>query len=216
MTYKFAIFDFDGTLADSFDVFLACLNEAAARHGFRPVGADTLDEARGMSGQELIAHLGVPFWKLPAIALEMRLRMMARIDLVRPFEGAQEALGALAGRGVGLALLTSNSREAVRTVLGDEAIGHFGQLHCDTSMFGKRAKLRELLSESGHPAAEVVCIGDEIRDGEAAREVGMDFLGVAWGYTRPDVLQAHCTLPLLHAFGALPDRLSSPPPPPGR
>lgn len=34
MTYKLAMFDFDGTLADSFDFFIATHDALAQRHGF--------------------------------------------------------------------------------------------------------------------------------------------------------------------------------------
>ena len=35
--YKLAIFDFDGTLADSFAWFLSVINEVADRYGFRRI-----------------------------------------------------------------------------------------------------------------------------------------------------------------------------------
>ena len=37
MTYRLAIFDFDGTLADSFPFFLSVFNTIADRHGFRRI-----------------------------------------------------------------------------------------------------------------------------------------------------------------------------------
>ena len=39
--------------------------------------------------------------------------------------------------------------------------------------------------------SEAVYVGDEIRDAQAAAALGIDFLGVGWGYTRPDALQPH-------------------------
>lgn len=38
---------------------------------------------------------------------------------------------------------------------------------------------------------ETLCIGDEIRDIEAAQKAATAFGGVAWGYTRPDALKAN-------------------------
>ena len=35
------------------------------------------------------------------------------------------------------------------------------------------------------PAESVLCVGDEMRDAEAAKELGLDFAAVAWGYTNP-------------------------------
>jgi phosphoglycolate phosphatase len=37
MTYRLAIFDFDGTLADSFPFFLSVFNTIADLHGFRRI-----------------------------------------------------------------------------------------------------------------------------------------------------------------------------------
>ncbi|HOB47618.1 MAG TPA: HAD hydrolase-like protein [Zoogloea sp.] len=208
MTCKLVVFDFDGTLADSFDVFRRCLADAAAAHGFRSVADGEEERVRRMSGRQLMEHLGVPLWKVPTLAVDMRRRMLARIDEVRPFPGAGDALSALAGQGVELALVTSNTRDAARAVLGDTALRLFRHTHCGTAMFGKRFKLRELLWTSRLTPAEIVCIGDEIRDAEAARAVGMDFIGVAWGYTHPAALQTCCDKPLVETFAQLHDMLA--------
>ena len=43
---------------------------------------------------------------------------------------------------------------------------------------------------TGVTAAEALCIGDELRDLEAARKVGIAFGAVSWGYTAADALAA--------------------------
>jgi phosphoglycolate phosphatase len=96
-------------------------------------------------------------------------------------------------------------------VLGADTLALFHHLHCGTSLFGKRFKLRELLWATRLAPGAVTCIGDEIRDADAARAVGMGFLGVAWGYTHPEALQAHCDAPLLGSLHELPARLLAPP-----
>ena len=214
MPRQLAVFDFDGTLADSFDTFRLCLDEAAAAHGFRPIAPGEEERVRRMSSRQLMAHLDVPLWKVPAIAVDMRRRMLARIDAVRPFPGTDAALRALAAQGTALALVTSNTFDAVRRVLGDDTLALFAHVHCGTSLFGKRFKLRELLWTTRLPADAVTCIGDEIRDADAARAVGMDFLGVSWGYTHPEALQPHCAAPLLEDMAALPAALGGAPTPP--
>jgi len=45
MGYRLAIFDFDGTLANSFPWFCTVLNEVAAKHGFRRVNESEVDGA---------------------------------------------------------------------------------------------------------------------------------------------------------------------------
>ena len=208
MTCKLVVFDLDGTLADSFDTFRICLDEAAAEHGFRSLAGEDTQRIRRMSSRQLMDHLGVPIWKVPTLAVDMRRRMFARIDAIRPFPGADATLRRLHDEGFALALLTSNTRDAASAVLGADTLALFQHLHCRTSLFGKRFKLRELLWTTRLAPQSVTCIGDEIRDADAARAVGMGFLGVAWGYTHPEALQAHCDAPLLKTLEALPERLS--------
>ena len=56
-------------------------------------------------------------------------------------------------------------------------------------MFGKAAKFKAVLKRTGIAAADAICIGDEVRDGEAARQAGIDFGAVCWGYAKPEALQ---------------------------
>ncbi|MBN3819657.1 HAD hydrolase-like protein, partial [Paraburkholderia sp. Se-20369] len=54
MTYRLIAFDFDGTLADSLDCFVAALSEASRMHGFRRVDDALLAELRGLSARDII------------------------------------------------------------------------------------------------------------------------------------------------------------------
>ena len=190
MPYKLAIFDFDGTLADSFPWFLGMVNGLADEHGFRRVEEHEIERLRGQGARQVVGHLGVPAWKLPRIAHQMRRQMTRDIGGISPFPGVDRLLRDLTARGIGLAVVTSNSLDNVRRVLGPDSaalIRHYG---CGASIFGKRPKLRAVLRDSGVPAAEAICIGDEIRDLEAARAEGIPFGAVTWGYTTPEALRA--------------------------
>ena len=39
-----------------------------------------------------------------------------------------------------------------------------------------------MLKRTGIAARDAISIGDEVRDGEAARQAGIDFGAVSWGY----------------------------------
>lgn len=191
MRYRLAIFDFDGTLADSLPWFRSVVNVLADEHGFRRVEEHELERLRGQAARQIVAHLGVPAWKLPRVAQRMRQLMARDIGLISPFPGVDRLLRELAGRGAQIAVVTSNSVENVRQILGPESAALIHHYECGASMFGKRPKLRAVLRSSGVPAAEALCIGDEVRDLEAARAEGIAFGAVTWGYTYPEALRAH-------------------------
>ncbi|WP_256461299.1 HAD hydrolase-like protein [Tardiphaga sp. 37S4] len=65
MPYKLAIFDFDGTLSDSFSWFLSVINSVADKHKFQRVERDRIDELRSVGAGELIRLLGVAKWRDP-------------------------------------------------------------------------------------------------------------------------------------------------------
>jgi phosphoglycolate phosphatase len=190
LRYRLAIFDFDGTLADSFGWFSGVFNQVADRYRFRRTDAHELDDFRGRGAREIIARLGIPAWKLPLIARHIRRRMSAEIDLIATFPGTGDMLRGLAERGVRLAVVSSNAAANVRHVLGRDLaplIHHYG---CGASIFGKRAKLRAAGRAVGIAPAAAIAIGDELRDLHAARAAGIAFGAVTWGYTTPEALRA--------------------------
>jgi phosphoglycolate phosphatase len=190
LPYRLAIFDYDGTLADSFAWFTGVYGEVAQRFRLRPLDRDALEAARASSAGALVRQLEVPAWKLPLIANHMRKLAARDRDAIRLFPGVADMLHALAACDVAIAIVTSNSEENVRHALGAELAGLVRHFACGASLFGKRRKLRSVLRLSGVPARDGLVIGDEIRDLEAARAEGLPFGAVGWGYTTLEALQA--------------------------
>jgi phosphoglycolate phosphatase len=191
MRYRLAIFDFDGTLADSFNWFLGVSNRLADEFRFRRMEEHEIETLRGQGARQIVGNFGIPAWKLPLVGRRMRQHMAAEIDQITLFPGVDRLLRELSRRGIHLAIVTSNSIDNVRRVLGPESAALIDHYACGVSIFGKGAKLRGGLRNSGVPAAEAIAIGDEIRDLEAAHEEGIAFGAVSWGYTTPEALRAH-------------------------
>jgi len=188
--YALAIFDLDGTLADSFPWFRRVFNDVADRYGFRRVAEHEVEALRGKSPRELLAHLDVPVWKLPMIAAHMRRLKGRHLDGILLFPGAREMLQGLAGAGVRLALVSSDHEANVRRQLGSDIATLFAHYACGASLFGKAAKFRQVLKRSGVAPARTIAIGDELRDIEAARAAGIACGAVTWGYSEPAALCA--------------------------
>lgn len=190
MPYALAIFDLDGTLADSFPWFLRTINDVADRFNFRRVNDEDVEELRHASSREILARLEVPLWKLPAIARHARRLKAEATSEISLFDGVEAMLRTLAGNGVQLALVTSDSEANAREKLG-EAAALFSHFDCSASLFGKPAKFRRVIRRAGVEPARVISIGDEVRDIEAARAVGIACGAVCWGYAAPAALRAH-------------------------
>lgn len=193
------VLDFDGTLADSFGWFCSVLNGVADRYRFRRVAAEEVEALRRLGAREILRHLGIPRWKVPFIARHMHGLAARDADSLRPFPGIAAMLADLAEAGIGLAILSSNREDVVRRVLGPEDAGRIALWSCGASVFGKARRLRRLVRASRLPPERILCIGDEIRDHEAARAAGCAFGAVAWGYTDGQALAA---LDPDHLFGS--------------
>jgi phosphoglycolate phosphatase len=186
--YKLVIFDFDGTLADSAR-WLACeLNPLAARFGLRQVTEAEVETLRGCDTRQILSRLGVPTWKLPFIARHLRRRIAQDAGAIQLFPGAKALLRSLAGQGVVLGLVSSNSAANVRRILGPEAAALIEHYECGVGLFGKAVRFRKVVRRARVRPAETLCIGDETRDIEAAREAGLASGAVLWGYHRRELL----------------------------
>ncbi len=187
--YRLAIFDFDGTLADSLPWFRSSFHDLIARFDLTPVSADELEGLRGLTARETMARLNVSMWQLPAIVSDIRKRKLAAASETPLFSGIPAMLTDLQRLGIKTAIVSSDSEASVRQVLGPN-VALISGFDCGAAVFGKHRKFRRVARRLGAKSSETICIGDEIRDIEAARAAGMDSGAVAWGYALPAALQA--------------------------
>jgi len=187
--YRLVIFDFDGTLADSLPWLHSVFADLAREFGFRNPAAGELEALRRAPPRDALALLEVARWKMPFIAARVRRRMAAELHAIRVFAGVDEVLERLEAAGVTLAVVSSNSRRNVERVLGPTAAARVAHWACGAGLLGKASLFKRVLARSGIPAAHAICIGDEIRDAQAARAAGVAFGAVSWGYHAIDALR---------------------------
>jgi len=191
MPYTLAIFDFDGTLADSFASFIHALNDAAVKYTFRSVGEQEIELLRHLDASKALEYLGVAKRKLPLISRYVRSRMMKDISQISLFEGTDRLLEQLAARGVTLAIVSASRSADVRRILGPRnqtLVQHFA---CGAAFLSKRFKLRQLVRRSSVGPFELILIGDQIADLLAARAENIPFGAVSWGFNSGESLRRH-------------------------
>lgn len=188
---RLVIFDFDGTLSDSGDWFLSVADELALRFNFRRVCPAEVAMLRHKSSRDVIDYLGIARWKLPLIARHLRKLILRDAHQIELFPGTPDLLQQLAEMGIKIALVSSNSERNARLILGAQHAARIDFYACGSSLFGKAPKFRQTLNKLGIAPNEAMAIGDETRDIDAAREVGMRAGAVLWGYASEAVLLAH-------------------------
>jgi phosphoglycolate phosphatase len=191
MHYQLAIFDFDGTLADTFPFFLSVFNTIADKHGFKRIDTGQADRLRHIGTRQIMAHLGMPPWKLPAAARTFMAMMQERAHEIALFDGIDATLRHLAAEGVRLAVVSSNAEQNVRTVLGPALAALVAEYECGMSVFGKAGHIRDVLRRCGVAPADAIYVGDQGTDGDASRKAKVAFGAVHWGYAPIEALRQH-------------------------
>jgi phosphoglycolate phosphatase len=190
MTYRLAIFDFDGTLADSFPFFLSVFNTIADRHAFRRIDVARAGALRHLGVRQMMDHVGMPAWKLPLASKTFMAMMQDSAHAISLFDGIADALRYLHEHGVLLTVVSSNSEHNVRAVLGPELAALVARFDCGMSVFGKASRIRAVLKACGVAPVDALYIGDQATDAEAARKAGVAFGAVHWGYATIEALRA--------------------------
>jgi len=95
MKYRLAIFDFDGTLADSFPFFTSVFNRLAEQHGFKSIEPEMAPAFRHYGTRQIMERLEMPAWKLPVIGKSFIALMRQNAASIPLFEHVDEMLLAL-------------------------------------------------------------------------------------------------------------------------
>lgn len=179
---KLLIFDFDGTIADTFDAGFAIINTLADEFGFRRLEASDLEKARDMRTLELVKFLGIPMSRMSKIARRGSEELSSRIHGIKPLPGMPEALHELKKEGFSLGIITSNTDANVATFLRNYDLEIFDFVRCSSKLLGKAHEIRTVLKTRRIAKADAFFVGDETRDVEASQKVGIRIAALTWGY----------------------------------
>ncbi len=188
------VFDFDGTLIDSYPAIAASVNFVRAAHGLPPMSLADVKRHVGRGPDYLLAHT-VPGYR-PEIDVaryrEHHPTVMFEGTTLLP--GAAEVLAALHGAGKRLGLCSNKPRR-----FSAELLRHLGIAGLFDVVLGPEDVARPkpapdmlvlMLSRLGLPANHVLYVGDMTVDVETARAAGVAVWVVPTGSDSRAALQA--------------------------
>jgi phosphoglycolate phosphatase-like HAD superfamily hydrolase len=189
MNKQVLIFDFDGTIADTFDLVLEISNKLSHRYKFKQIHPTDIAFLKDHTLEEVIRHLNVSVLKIPFILLQSRRELYKQIVNIKPIAGLSPVLRELKKQKFTMGILTTNSAKNVRHFLHSHDLDVFDFIHSSTKIFGKHKVLRKLIRRKRLDKDNVIYIGDETRDIKAANRAGIQSIAVAWGYNSVRALQ---------------------------
>ena len=182
------IFDLDGTIADSESVFFDIVNELAPRFGYAPIVPDESTALKKLHLRDFLLHrLGWRVIMLPFILRAGRERYHALASHVPIFPGIKEVFTALREHGIRIGMVSSSEERTIRPILETNGLAVDFIAHSD--LFGKARALKRVLREQSLQPADILYVGDEVRDVEACQKVGVKIIAVTWGLNSQEALE---------------------------
>lgn len=184
-------FDWDGTLYDSTQIIVRCIQAAVVDvGGARPSDSDAA-WVIGLGLGEALARVApdVPREKYQELGARYRHHYMRHHDDLVLFDGVLPLLDQLRGRGHKLAVATGKSRAGLNAALATTALqGRFHGSRTADETFGKPhpRMLLELMEEQGATAERTLMIGDTTHDLQLARNAGCASVAVSYGAHRSE------------------------------
>lgn len=181
MKPELVLFDFDGTLADSYQLIDKAVPLLIEKYRLPPISPTEIERFRNQGIHEVISTLHIPLWKIPSIVRDFKKLFLESVSTIPIIPGIKEVLAVLHQQGAMLGILTGNSVDNVTAFLKRNNISEIHTIYGDVSLSGKTKKIDEVIKALQKNKKAVLYIGDEVRDIEAANQAHIVSVAVSWG-----------------------------------
>lgn len=182
---KNIIFDFDGTLADSMPVII----EIAEDILLREISKQEIARYRDMTIKQILKEAKIPLYKVPGLLVKGRPLLQKRMHEVKLFNNLEGVIKQLSSSSHNLFVVSSNSAGIINGFLDSYKLKkYFKNIYGNVGVFSKAQAIKKVMKREGFNVTDTVYIGDEVRDIEAAKKVGIPIISVTWGYNGKKIL----------------------------
>jgi phosphoglycolate phosphatase len=195
--FDLLIFDWDGTLVDSVDWIVFCIQQAASRHQCPVPSVQAAKDIIGLSIDKAIQQLFPEHEDIirQAIVADYARHFLAKqMDKTDLFPGVFDMLEQFKQQGLHLAIATGKNAPGLAKAVAATGVGHLiSTSRCSDQTASKPnpLMLNEIISELGVDKRRTVMIGDSIHDLQMASNAGIAAIGVTCGAHSADVLQQY-------------------------
>jgi phosphoglycolate phosphatase len=181
------IFDYDGVLVDSFELFMNLFLKACKNHGWNQISTkkEFLYLFEGNMFEYMMNH-GMSRQDILDVVLEVKEGLLTHLDDICLFPGLQETLEYLSRTHI-LCISTSNDTAVVKTYLKKQHLTVFDEVF-GSDIHPSKIKKIELIKQR-YPADEYAYIGDTIGDIKEGKKAGVKTVAVTWGWHTKQQLQ---------------------------
>lgn len=186
--YDLAVFDLDGTLLDTKEGVLSAVKYTIEKMGLSMPDDKVLATFIGPPIQDSFARLyGLTGDILQEIATIFRNRYKeADLFKAEPYEGIYQVFEGLKNRGIASAVATYKREDYAVALLNHYHFDRYTQIIHGSDHENKLKKqdiIQICIAQAGiTDYSRVVMIGDTVHDGEGAARLGLDFIGVTFGF----------------------------------
>ena len=192
MTAKVVLFDFDGTIADTYNAIVEISNQLSSEFGYKALKEEELLLLKNLSSREIVKLSEISIFKIPFLVRRVRTELSKEIADLSPIRGINSILFELKSRGYILGIVTSNNKENVDIFLRKNRLSSlFSYIYSSTSIFGKHRVIERAIRSNRLNKADVVYVGDETRDIRSSRKSGIGVVAVSWGFNSAEILQEY-------------------------
>lgn len=186
--YDLVVFDLDGTLLDTSEGVLAAVRHTIKTLNFPMLSEEKISTFIGPPIQESFAvQYGLQGEILQKIATVFR-NQYKDVDLLKaaPYNGIYELLKTLNADGIMSAVATYKREDYALTLLNHYEFGKYMKsMHGadNENRLKKQDIIQMCIAESGIGDYDrVVMVGDTVHDAIGAEKLGVDFIGVTYGF----------------------------------
>ncbi len=201
-------FDWDGTLFDSTQIIVRCIQRAVADVGGTVPSDKAASYVIGMALTEALAHVApdVPEARYAQLGSRYRHHYAAMQNDLALFDGVLALLEELKSSQHWLAVATGKSRRGLDDALHQVQLrGIFDGSRTADETVGKPdpRMLNELMAEFGADPARTLMIGDTTHDLQMAANAGCSSVAVSYGAHEPQAFDALRPLFIAHSVPQL-------------